>query len=92
MGENGGLRVLKAMMTRPRDQHVACACRITITMCGQYTPDAAGVERITVYEGLSVGNLQWCEPCLAVWHATGCGNCGCNPDQLCDGCQQAPAA
>lgn len=91
MGASGGLEALKAMMSRRHDQHVACACRIAITMCGQYTPDARAVERVTIYEGDDIGS-QWCEPCLTVWNTSGCGNCGCNPNQLCAGCQQAPAA
>lgn len=82
------LRQMMKLPDPPQDAHVACACRMAITMCGLYRPKATGVDRV---KADSINPRTWCAECLTVWRFSGCGNCGCGPGNLCDGCQQSPA-
>lgn len=81
----GALETLREMMgTRRSERHVACACSFQLTMCGRWTPGATGVEKASDPE-----SLDWCQPCLEVWNATGCGRCGCSGRAPCVDCVQA---
>ena len=64
--------------------HVACACSPKLNMCGGYVPTADSVDPVESDEGC-------CPECLQVWQSTGCGRCGCNSENPCNGCQQASA-
>lgn len=63
--------------------HVACGCRPHMSMCGSLDLSIVEVE---VVKDAEAGDVKWCEPCLAVWFSYGCGNCGCNSDDLCSAC------
>lgn len=63
--------------------HVACGCRPHMAMCGTYDPSITEIEVVSTDTG---AGEKWCQPCLMVWFAGGCGNCGCNSEDLCSAC------
>jgi hypothetical protein len=66
--------------------HVACGCRIKMTLCGKYEPDAVGIE---IGEHVAEKVDRWCTECMDLWVSSGCGNCGCHQDALCRFCTAA---